>query len=166
MTRKSYFHIMNWVKKWKYGVVAVRWTGKLITYFTAVIYFLCAGELLWKRDLRLIPFLMVPAVSFLLVSFFREWYGARRPYEVYDFVPLVPKTTQKKSFPSRHVFSIFIIATVVAWIMPVSGAVLLVLGSVLAILRVIMGVHFPKDVIAGAVMGIVCGMIGVWGWLI
>jgi len=33
---------------------------------------------------------------------------------------------------------------------------------VLAVLRVVMGVHFIKDVIAGIICGIICGFIGLW----
>ena len=34
------------------------------------------------------------------------------------------------------------------------------LGVVLAVLRVIGGVHEPRDVIAGALAGILCGVLG------
>ena len=55
------------------------------------------------------PCALIPAVSFVLVSLFRRWYSAGRPYELLDITPLIPKDTRGKSFPSRHVFSDFII---------------------------------------------------------
>ena len=42
------------------------------------------------------------------------------------------------------------------------GIILLVMTLVLAVLRVVMGVHFIKDVIAGIICGIICGFIGLW----
>ena len=53
--------------------------------------------------------IMIPAVSFGFLSLFRRLYSAPRPYEVWDITPLLKKDTRGKSFPSRHVFSVFII---------------------------------------------------------
>lgn len=166
MTREQYLCVMGWIRGKKYGIACVKWSGKVITYLTAFVYAAAILFLGWHRDLRMVPFLLVPAVSFVLVSVFRAAYGAVRPYEKYGFVPLVPKDTQAKSFPSRHVFSIFVIATVVSDLWFVPGAVLLLLGGILAFLRVAMGVHFPKDVLAGAAAGILCGWAGMGLWLL
>lgn len=166
MTRERYLQMMNAIRKTKYGITMIKWSGKGITYLTALVYLLCIGFLLWQQDMRVIPFVMAPAVSFVFVSIFRAKYAAPRPYEIYDFVPLLPKDTKAKSFPSRHVFSIFVIATVIVFVHPVCGSVLLCLGVILAVLRVVMGVHFPKDVIAGAVIGIVCGITGMAVWML
>ena len=40
------------------------------------------------------------------------------------------------------------------------GAIMLVLGAILAAIRVIGGVHFIRDVAAGAVLGILGGIVG------
>ena len=73
---------------------------------------------------------------------------------------MIKKDTRGKSFPSRHVFSAFIIAMTVFYFMPACGVILLALGIVMALARVAGGVHFVKDVAAGALMGIGCGIIG------
>lgn len=152
---------MDWVRQKKYGVWLVKWTGQLITYLTACIYVVCTGWLLWNRDIRVARMVAVPAVSFILVSLFRTGYNAPRPYELYGFTPLLPKDTKGKSFPSRHVFSIFVIASSVAGIWLPAGLALLGMGIILAGLRVIMGVHFPRDVLAGALIGIFVGVAGI-----
>lgn len=166
MTKDQYLRVMQWIRDRKYGVPFVKWSGKVITYLTAFVYFAVIVFLGYRRDLRIVPMVMVPAVSFVLVSIFRTRYAAARPYEKYDFTPLLPKDTQAKSFPSRHVFSIFVIATVVSYIWLLPGIVLLLAGVFLAILRVAMGVHFPKDVLAGAVIGIMSGCIGMGVWML
>lgn len=167
MTKEQYLRMMEWIRSQKYGISIVKWSGKGITYLTAFVYFVCILFLIGRQDMRVIPMLVAPAVSFLFVSVFRQRYGAIRPYEKYGFIPLLPKDTKAKSFPSRHVFSIFVIATVICHVKPLVGGILLVLGTVLAVLRVVMGVHFPKDVLAGAVIGVVSGCIGmgIWMWL-
>ena len=48
------------------------------------------------------------------------------------------------------------------WLCPPAGIAFLLLGTALALCRVIGGVHFPRDVLAGAVMGVLSGIIGYW----
>ena len=64
---------------------------------------------------------LIPAVSFVLVSLFRRWYSAGRPYELLDITLLIPKDTVGKSFPSRHVFSVFIIGMTFFYVNPIVG---------------------------------------------
>ena len=104
--------------------------------------------------------LLVPAVSFAAVTVFRRIFNAPRPYEKFGLPPAIEKDTAGKSFPSRHVFSVFIIAATIFYVHPSAGILLGLLGVVLAVLRVIGGVHEPRDVIAGALAGILCGVLG------
>lgn len=62
--------------------------------------------------------------------------------------------------PSRHVFSAFIIGMAYLYVSIPMGIVIMMIGVLLATVRVIAGVHFPKDVIAGAAIGIILGIIG------
>lgn len=151
---------MNFVRSYKYGIRAIYITGRAITYLTAVIYMLTITMLVYKKDMRFIRVIAVPAAGFILLSVFRAKYNAIRPYEKYNFKPLFPKDTHGKSFPSRHVFSIFACAGAISFIYPFTGALIYIMGVLLAIIRVIAGIHFPKDVIAGALTGILCNIAG------
>lgn len=42
------------------------------------------------------------------------------------------------------------------------GIILSVLGIFMAYVRVVGGIHFPKDVFAGAVIGVLSGVIGLY----
>ena len=101
---------------------------------------------------------LIPAVSFVLVSLFRRWYSAGRPYELLDITPLIPKDTVGKSSPSRHVFSVFIIGMTFFYVNPIVGLAVFFIGILTAFVRVIGGVHFPKDVAAGAALGVLFGL--------
>lgn len=57
------------------------------------------------------------------------------------------------SFPSEHATGAFAIATAVALRLPWRGVVLLVLAAVVALGRVFLGLHYPSDVLAGALLG-------------
>ena len=130
-----------------------------------ICYVLYPALLLWAllaRDPRFLRLLLVPAVSFFLLSLFRRWRNSPRPYEVLDIDPLIPRDKKGESFPSRHVFSVFVIDIAFWWVFPPLGGVFLAVGVLIALIRVIGGVHFPRDVLAGAVLGAACGAVGFW----
>ena len=104
--------------------------------------------------------LIITGVPFIAVTLMRIIVNAPRPYEVLEFYEKRPKEKTGRSFPSRHVFSVFVIGTVLVPYQPVLGISLLLLGAFLGRFRVLLGIHFRKDVIAGALIGIVSGVIG------
>ncbi len=134
--------------------------NRCLTYGCYAAYPLLLAVLAVQRDGRFWRALLVPGISFLLVSLVRQWINAPRPYEQLAIQPLIQKDTRGKSLPSRHVFSMFVIAMTFLWILPPLGVVLLVCGGVLAAVRVIGGVHFLRDVLAGAAAGAVAGILG------
>lgn len=107
---------------------------------------------------------LVPGISFVLVTVMRKAINAPRPYEVFDAVPVIPKDTCGNSFPSRHTFSIFVIAMAFCACCPLAwvGPAMLVAGVLLAVIRVVSGVHFPCDVVVGALLGVLAGFVGLW----
>lgn len=64
------------------------------------------------------------------------------------------------SFPSGHSASAFAFAEGVAASQPALGAALRVVAAAVAYSRVHTGVHFPGDVIAGALIGMTAGRLG------
>ena len=113
----------------------------------------------WELLVRVV---LTSAISFVLVSVVRKKIDAKRPYELLDIDPLIKKDTLGKSLPSRHVFSVYVIS--MCWLkfcLPV-GVIGLLLGIDMAFIRVVGGVHFVRDVLWGAIIGIVCGLIGLW----
>lgn len=100
----------------------------------------------------------VTGVPFVLVSILRKIMNFPRPYEVYpDLFKSLPKSKSGESFPSRHVFSIFVIGSAYIFINAYAGVALLALGVILAVCRVMLGIHFIKDVAVGALLGAVSG---------
>lgn len=103
--------------------------------------------------------LLGPSVGFWLLTQVRKRMNKPRPYEALAIDPLIPKNTRGKSFPSRHTYSIFAIAG--AWLLfcPPVGAALLAASVVMGVVRVLGGIHYPVDVLAGAAFGLLCGLI-------
>ncbi|MBE6824153.1 MAG: phosphatase PAP2 family protein [Ruminococcaceae bacterium] len=101
----------------------------------------------------------VPLFVLIFVTVLRYIVNAKRPYEVYDYAPVVSKKTKGKSFPSRHTASAFIIAMAFLYIQTSLGVIMLCLATVIAITRVLSGVHFVRDVIGGALISILIGTV-------
>ena len=106
--------------------------------------------------------IVASAVPFVIVSILRRLINAKRPYELYNFYDVPPKKKTARSFPSRHAFSIFLIATLAFTVSPGLSIVLLLLGVSLSLSRVLLGVHFIRDVVAGALIGVVSGLLGIF----
>ena len=81
-------------------------------------------------------------------------------YDDSFYEPIIKKEKEGNSFPSRHVFSAFVIATTFIYANLELGICLFAISCLIAVLRVIGGVHFPKDVIVGAITGSICGVLG------
>lgn len=160
MNEKTYGKIKSKILSYKYGVKILKGTNMIITSLVYCLYPILLIVLAYNSDIRLWRVLIVPGLSFIFISMFRKYYNAPRPYEVLDIIPIIEKDSKGNSFPSRHVFSIFIIAMAFYYINPIWGILLMILGAALATTRVLGGVHFPRDVIAGAIMAIVGGIIG------
>lgn len=72
------------------------------------------------------------------------------------------RNTDPHSFPSGHAARAFLIAVIALLLGPVWVAVLLCVWAPLVTLsRVLMGVHYLSDVLAGAVLGSVIALVGV-----
>lgn len=101
------------------------------------------------------------AIGLLAVTVMRKIINAPRPYEVFDFYEIPPREKSGQSFPSRHAYSAFAIATL-AWLLhPIISLVLLLFGVCLSLARVLLGIHFVRDVIVGAAIGIISGVLGI-----
>lgn len=136
--------------------------NKALTYLGYVMYPLLLVLLVLNGDPFLLRCILVPGISFVAVSVFRKAFNKPRPYETLDIQPLIVKDTKGKSFPSRHAFSMFMIALCWLYWMPPVGIALCIAGIAMGIVRVLGGVHYPVDVVAGMLVAVVCGVVGFW----
>ena len=104
-------------------------------------------------------YLFIPASGFVILSFLRKKINAPRPYEEWDIKPLLDRDSPGQSMPSRHVFSATIISMACLHASLSVGVISLVLSALLGLVRVLGGVHFPKDVVVGYICGLVWGVI-------
>lgn len=129
-----------------------------ITYIMYLTYPLFLAERAFQGKWEW-KYLFIPALGFALVSLVRQAINAPRPYEVYSFQPLIAKGSKGNSMPSRHVFSASLISMCLLDCHLVLGLLGLLLSAILAVCRVLVGVHFLKDVVVGMLLGMVVGGI-------
>ena len=87
--------------------------------------------------------------------------GRIRPYDLLGFSILVPPLADF-SFPSGHTSSSFAAATAIYAMNRKWGIVAYVFAVLMGISRLYLGVHFPTDVLAGAVIGFVMAKLTLW----
>ena len=103
------------------------------------------------------------ASGILLFTLLKKAVGRRRPcaLEPHCWATLLPP--DQFSFPSGHSITAFAVAVPLSLFYPLVAPVLLVLAASIAISRVMLGLHFLTDVIAGAVLGSLLGYIAFCG---
>ncbi|MCX6763850.1 MAG: phosphatase PAP2 family protein [Candidatus Moranbacteria bacterium] len=92
------------------------------------------------------------------------WGKRTRPYILHrEIIPIGRKFTDS-SFPSSHMSSTLAILTVVVFFYPIFWvmAPAFLLALFMAYARMHQGMHYLSDVIAGAVLGIIYGLAGIF----
>ena len=160
MKEQTYRSMVDAINSVPFMKQYIIWFNRVVTICVYLLYPALLGLLWYTKNDGLIPAIVIPGVSFILLSIWRDRINKPRPYEVFDMVPVIDKKTKGHSFPSRHIFCMFLIAVTVFYFYPLAGLLIGLVGIALAVNRVIGGVHFVKDVVCGALVGILCGVVG------
>ncbi len=157
MNEAVYNKIGNWFLKHRAAFVCLRFCGEILPFIIAAGYFILLVFLFITVGVFnevFLKVLLIPAGVFVLVTLLRAVLNFKRPYEQLNISPLVRKDTTGKSFPSRHTASVFVIASAFFYINPILGAAAAMCGVFIAASRVLYGVHYIKDVVCAALIGI------------
>ena len=91
-------------------------------------------------------------VARLVAGGIRFFYHHARPFVSLHLTPLFPENSY--SFPSGHAIFYFALAAGVYQVNKKFGRVLYILAVFIGLARIAAGVHYPSDILAGAVLGI------------
>ncbi len=119
-----------------------------ISYVLLLIY------LLLNKHPLLLKTILIPLSTIMIVEVFRHFYHKQRPFEKYNYEPLIEHSTGK-SFPSKHASSACIIALSIYQMNPTLGIIMILNAIVVGLTRIMSGIHYPIDVCGGYLLGFI-----------
>ena len=156
-----YDHIAGKIKNKPFLLRLLRAFNRFMTVVMPMIYLTLLATTYLQQGLgkQVGIYLFIPALGFVILSFLRKKINAPRPYEVWEIVPLLDRDSPGQSMPSRHVFSASIISMACLHASLSVGMACLTLSALLGLVRVLGGVHYPKDVVVGYICALSWGVI-------
>src|SRR3989344_9231798 len=138
----------------------------LITFFASFLIWFMFGGLfvLWSVDGKIKRQQVIHA----LASFFLAWivtdiikklFPTLRPFEVTGAIPLTIFARGDGAFPSGHTASSFALATSLFLHDRRVGTGFLAAAGIVGLGRILGNVHYPIDIVGGAVIGIVISLL-------
>ncbi|MEQ6388164.1 phosphatase PAP2 family protein [Bacillaceae bacterium S4-13-58] len=100
-------------------------------------------------------------VSHIPVHILKKIYPRHRPYIVVLNTKVIEKPLKDYSFPSGHTTAIF--SVIIPLIMYTNFDILLfILAFSVGLSRIVLGLHYPSDVLVGSILGMLTGIISVF----
>lgn len=133
--------------------------NKGMIWITIGILFLLLGVKNKKWRTRGLLVLFSLAANFLVCNaVLKPLVDRTRPYYVLEYTPLIPPVGDP-SFPSGHTAASFAAATAIYAINKKWGIAAYLFAAIMGFSRLYLGVHFPTDVIFGAIVGMAAAKI-------
>ena len=156
-----YDHIAGNIGNKPFLLSLLRTFNRFMTVVMPMIYLTLLATTYLQQGLgkQVLIYVFIPASGFVILSFLRKKINAPRPYEVWEIVPLLDRDSPGQSIPSRHVFSATIISMACLHASLTMGMICLILSAFLGLVRVLGGVHYPKDVVVGYMCALVWGVL-------
>jgi undecaprenyl-diphosphatase len=137
-------------------------------HWTPLLAGLWLALVIWGgRKGRMTAAMLVVAMTLsdqITCSILKPLVGRVRPVNALpeEAVRLLVGKSVALSFPSAHAANACAVATVVSWRWPRFAVAAFAIAGLIAYSRVYVGLHYPGDIIAGAVLGIMCGRGAIW----
>ncbi|WP_066319234.1 phosphatase PAP2 family protein [Bacillus sp. FJAT-29814] len=129
--------------------------GATFTILSTILLYLLA----WSKETRLLAIASALALasSHIPVQITKILFPRKRPYLTIEQTNILENPLQDHSFPSGHTTAIFAVMTPYILAIPSISLVLILMGICVGVSRIYLGLHYPSDVVAGAILGISTG---------
>jgi undecaprenyl-diphosphatase len=112
------------------------------------------GNEAWTTVARMV---VAGALSLALYKWLKAKTSRPRPYQVYDAIAAAAPALDRFSFPSGHTLHAVSFSVVAIAGFPALAPLLLPFAALVALSRPVLGLHYPSDVLAGALIGCLVG---------
>ena len=104
--------------------------------------------------------------DYFCASILKPYFARLRPsHEFLEYINLLVPKGGKWSLPSNHASNIFALATIIGYFYSKTKFSMYFLAILVCLSRVYVGVHYPFDVITGALIGYSISWIIITGWI-
>ena len=142
---------------WIWTLVVVSFLGSGWMLFALVPVFVVPSLRAWRA--RALWLLAAAIGASAVVTITKELTDRVRPWQALGLEPVSGIALPvDPSFPSGHAAGAFAVAAFVLTLHRPAGVALLFAAPLIAFSRVALGVHYPTDVLAGAVLGTLLGL--------
>lgn len=104
--------------------------------------------------------LVAYGLKILLYLIIKRWVRRKRPFENIEGIRFMIAPPDQFSFPSGHTAGAFVFAILFGHFFPIVSVPLLIWAALVGYSRIYVGVHYPTDVLAGSILGILCAKAG------
>lgn len=133
-----------------FGVLTIPPLGSVFPSFRA----------LRKKNWEMVGLALLAALvsRFGITELIRFFYNRPRPFEVLSDIHQIVFRDGGGSFPSGHAAFSFAVAAVVSRYYPKTGVLFFLAALNLSVARIQVGLHWPSDIVGGAIIGIAVGL--------
>lgn len=158
MNQKQFLTTMTWLSTKPLLKKLIIAFAEHTSLLLAVLYTLFIFYVGLFAPYFLMKALCIPALALGINTLLRHYIQRPRPFEVYHFEPLYPHAPGH-SFPSRHATSSLVIGLTIFFFQPTLGLIVIGMALVMGLCRVLLGIHYPSDIIGGFAIASLCALL-------
>ncbi len=146
---------------WMHGAAARDWVVRVL-----VLVSLCGDGWAWYALIVCLPWLEGPAgtsasvrmiavgaVNLVVYKIVKRWIARPRPFRTCPGIRECAPSLDEYSFPSGHTLHSVAFSLILTVYFPMCAIVVWPFALLVAVSRIVLGLHYPSDVIVGALIG-------------
>ena len=149
------------VALWMHRASARDWVVRLLAavsrigdgwiWFAIVVFLpIVDGPVGTSASVRLVG---VGIVNLILYKIIKRWIARPRPYRTCPGICARTRSLDEFSFPSGHALHSMAFSVILPVYYPLSALIVWPLTILIALSRIVLGLHYPSDVVVGALIG-------------
>lgn len=126
--------------------------------------YLLLGLMLWMFEPRhgelfLYTAILAYVLELPIYVVLKQVFHRQRPCDCYGNFRAHISPSDKFSLPSGHTTAAFLMATLITHFYPGFGGAAYLWAATIGLSRILLGVHYPSDIVAGALLGLMMAII-------